>query len=75
MTTLHLKGRFSKINEPEVPLAWGCSGPVWALFFTYWKIEQPAFFEGWWYTGKKSTKSGQNGHLKKGWLLDFPICK
>ena len=33
--TLHLKGRFSKINEPEVPLARGRSGPVWALFFTY----------------------------------------
>ena len=33
LITLHLNGRFSKINEPEVPLAWGCSGPVWALFF------------------------------------------
>ena len=59
--TLHLKGRFSKINEPEVPLAWGHSGLVWALFFTYWKIEQLADLEGRWYIGPKIRQIGQNG--------------
>ena len=42
--TLHFKERINKINEHETRLAWGCSGLVWALFFTYWKIKQPAFF-------------------------------
>ena len=45
MVTLHLKERFGKINEPEMPLVWDCSGPVWALFYTYWKIKHPAFLE------------------------------
>ena len=44
-----------------MPLAWGRSGPVWPLFFTYWKIEQPANLEGWWYIGQKIRQIGQNG--------------
>ena len=51
--TLHLKEQFSKINEHETPLAWGFSGPVWALFFTYWKIIRSAYLKGWWHTGRK----------------------
>ena len=43
--TLHLKERFNKINEHETSHVWGCSGPVWELFFTYWKIKHPAFLE------------------------------
>ena len=79
--TLHLKERFRKNNEREKPFAWGCLGPVWALFFTYWKIKHPAFFE-----------MAVNTHspfcpdladffacvlpaLKKGWMFYFPICK
>ena len=42
--TLHLKERFGKINEHEKPLVWGCSRPVWALFYTYWKEKKIQLF-------------------------------
>ena len=53
--TLHLKERFSKINEHEMPLAWGCSrhtqpilpklGGIFCLFTTGPSKRLDAFFQ------------------------------
>ena len=43
-----------------MPLAWGRLRPVWASFFTYWKIEQLVFGRACGTQAENFAKFGQN---------------
>ena len=70
--TLHWKYQLGKWNELSMPLTWDHLGPIQGSFFTYWEKNEPAFFEGWWYTAKKIRQIWAewavcvNSYLKKG---------